>query len=213
MEAQVHSPEHKRKPSRTCAGCRSAAGKGELVRVVLAEDGLLVVDLGGSAFGRGAWLHPRWECIERAAPRGLSKSFKGEVKTGPQELALSIARAGDRRVSGLLASAKSAKRLAAGRAVVVQEIEAERAQLIVVASDARAAAESNAVQRMIAAGRAACWGTKQTLGGAVGRGETGIIAVLDRGIAQALESAIALSHIADSIAGFTAGRQDLPEEG
>jgi predicted RNA-binding protein YlxR (DUF448 family)/ribosomal protein L7Ae-like RNA K-turn-binding protein len=212
MEVDVRSPHPKQESTRTCAGCRGAAGKDELVRVVLADDAV-VVDLGGGAFGRGAWLHPRLDCIQRAAPRGLSKSFKHGLQISPRDLALSIARAGDRRVLGLLASAKSAKRLVAGATAVAQEIEAEHAELVVIASDARAAAESRAVERMIASGRGASWGTKQTLGAALGRGETGVAAVLDRGIARALESAIALSHIADSIAGFAASRQDVPEEG
>lgn len=213
--------KERRTPERTCTGCRKAGSKQELVRVVLAPDGRVVADLGASAFGRGAWVHPVADCIERAAPRGLAKSFRQEVKTTPAELARALAEAADRRVLGLLGSARAAKRLAAGSTAVAEEIAAGQVELVVVATDARAAASSDAVQGMVKKGLAAAWGTKDSLGAAVARGETGVVGVLDRGIAHALKSAIALSHVQDSLTKNSAGdrtnarreRPVLPEEG
>lgn len=222
-EVRVHSPEQKKQPVRTCVGCRGAGSKHELVRVVLGEDRQVVVDLAASAFGRGAWVHARPECIARAAGRGLAKSFKSEVRTTAAELSAAIARAAERRVVGLLSAARRAQRLALGSDAAAQAIAGGRARLVVVSRDARAAADAGGVQRMIAAGRAAAWGTKQTLGAAVGRGETAVVAVLDAGIARALSEAIALAHVDDYGAGSdpdsrqsplgSCGQQASPEEG
>jgi predicted RNA-binding protein YlxR (DUF448 family)/ribosomal protein L7Ae-like RNA K-turn-binding protein len=212
MEAEVKSRQHDKTPTRTCAGCRVATAAGELVRVVLGEDRRLVVDLGAGAFGRGAWVHPRPECIERAAPRGFSKSFKSPVETTAAELRAGLVDAADRRVHGLLASARGARSVAVGTMATDEAIESGSARLVIVARDARAAAATTPAQRAIAAGQAVAWGDKSRRGAALGRGETGVVAVLDAGIARALRHAIAISHVDDSPA--TSGRiPKNPREG
>lgn len=65
-------------PIRTCVGCRATAPQRELVRVVLV-DGKAVVDRERRAPGRGAWVHPRPECLTGARRGGLARSFKSPV--------------------------------------------------------------------------------------------------------------------------------------
>jgi len=48
-------------------GCRRVRAKRELVRIVRAQDGLLVADKDGA--GRGAYVCPEGDCLERARPR------------------------------------------------------------------------------------------------------------------------------------------------
>jgi len=60
---------------RTCVGCRIRAAKSDLLRVV-AVDGEIAVDPSARRSGRGAYLHPRLDCLEqarrrRAFPRAL----------------------------------------------------------------------------------------------------------------------------------------------
>jgi uncharacterized protein len=62
-------------PVRTCVGCRSRAGKSDLVRFVV-EQGTCVPDPHGGRPGRGAWLHLDPDCFalaerRRAFPRAL----------------------------------------------------------------------------------------------------------------------------------------------
>jgi predicted RNA-binding protein YlxR (DUF448 family) len=57
-------------PVRMCVGCRRRGGKGSLVRVVRAADGSAVVDRGGTAPGRGAYVHADPACVEAAFARG-----------------------------------------------------------------------------------------------------------------------------------------------
>ncbi len=58
-----------------CVGCRVRAGKSELLRVT-ARDGVCVPDPRSVHEGRGAYVHPRPECMDqaerrRAFPRAL----------------------------------------------------------------------------------------------------------------------------------------------
>lgn len=57
-------------PQRTCIACRETAGKRQLVRIVRTPEGHVVVDPGGKANGRGAYLHAARPCWEKALKRG-----------------------------------------------------------------------------------------------------------------------------------------------
>jgi len=57
-------------PQRTCVACRSIRAKRELVRVVRAPSGELSVDSRGKAPGRGAYLDPVEECLDRGLAGG-----------------------------------------------------------------------------------------------------------------------------------------------
>ncbi|MEJ6488270.1 YlxR family protein [Leucobacter sp. USCH14] len=56
-------------PVRTCVACRKRAPRTELLRVVVHED-RLVVDDRAVLPGRGAWVHPAFQCLDRAVARG-----------------------------------------------------------------------------------------------------------------------------------------------
>ncbi|KAB1643600.1 YlxR family protein [Gulosibacter chungangensis] len=53
---------------RTCISCRSQAPRSELTRIVVSE-GRLLVDREACQSGRGAWLHPKLECVHNALER------------------------------------------------------------------------------------------------------------------------------------------------
>ena len=53
-------------PERTCVTCRTKRPKRELVRVVRAPAGAVVVDESQKQNGRGAYLCPQQQCWERA---------------------------------------------------------------------------------------------------------------------------------------------------
>ncbi len=69
-------------PERTCIGCRKVGPAAGMVRL-LVRDGRVGIAprRGGRAMprqGRGAWLHPKMECVS-AAPRAVARAFKGAV--------------------------------------------------------------------------------------------------------------------------------------
>ncbi len=56
-------------PLRTCVGCREVLPKRTLIRLVRTPEGVKV-DLTGRLPGRGAYLHDRRSCWERALKKG-----------------------------------------------------------------------------------------------------------------------------------------------
>ena len=51
---------------RTCVGCRNRAPKASLIRIVRAPAGGVSVDPGGSAPGRGCYVHAEEGCLALA---------------------------------------------------------------------------------------------------------------------------------------------------
>lgn len=182
--------------SRVCLSCQKSAEPAELVRLVLDLDGRLVPDLGGGgSLGRGAWLHPRPECLDRVTQRSLSRAFKREVRGSGAEVAEAIRALGKRRALSLIGAALRARKAAAGATAVEESLSRGGVRVVVVARDARAAAELNGVVQAAAQGRALSFATKAELGAALGRPETGVISILDDGLAAALRQAVALSDL------------------
>jgi uncharacterized protein len=64
-------------PERTCVGCRKAAGKLDLIRIVRTPRGEVLVDADGMAPGRGAYVHADRACATAAIARGtLARSLR-----------------------------------------------------------------------------------------------------------------------------------------
>ncbi len=178
---------------RTCAACRSEADPAKMIRWVRSPSGDVVPDLGRSSFGRGAWLHSEPRCLAKLGA-ALSRSFRAPVTTTSEQGILLLRAAADKKVRDLLGAARRQRRMELGSAAVEEALAAGVAHLVVVACDARAAAETSGVRRAVAAGKAAAWGTKDGLGRICGRSEVGVIAITEDRLATALFDAIALAH-------------------
>lgn len=67
-------------PLRKCTGCQEMKNKKELIRVVKNDEGEFSLDFTGKKQGRGAYVCPDTECIEKARKnRGFERSFKSSV--------------------------------------------------------------------------------------------------------------------------------------
>jgi predicted RNA-binding protein YlxR (DUF448 family) len=64
------APQPKHLPQRTCVGCRTVLAKRQLVRLVRTAAGSVEIDPTGKAQGRGAYLHDRRECWNKALASG-----------------------------------------------------------------------------------------------------------------------------------------------
>jgi predicted RNA-binding protein YlxR (DUF448 family) len=62
-------------PQRTCVGCREILPKRKMIRLVRTTEGVQV-DPTGKLAGRGAYLHDRRECWERALKGALANALK-----------------------------------------------------------------------------------------------------------------------------------------
>lgn len=78
----------KKVPLRVCVGCQEVKPKKELIRVVRSPEGELLVDPTGKKAGRGAYICPSVECLEKALKgKQLERSLKVAI---PPELADSL---------------------------------------------------------------------------------------------------------------------------
>lgn len=67
----------KKIPQRQCMGCRERKNKREMIRVVRSPEGIVSLDFGGKAPGRGAYLCPNPECLKRAIrSKALDRSLE-----------------------------------------------------------------------------------------------------------------------------------------
>ena len=67
----------KKIPMRQCLGCREMKPKRELIRVVRAPDGGISLDFRGKKPGRGAYVCPCKECVEKAiANKSLERALE-----------------------------------------------------------------------------------------------------------------------------------------
>ena len=56
----------KKVPLRMCVGCQEMKPKKELIRIVRTPDSEIILDSTGKKSGRGAYLCPQKECLEKA---------------------------------------------------------------------------------------------------------------------------------------------------
>ena len=67
-------------PMRMCVGCREMKPKAQLVRVVKPQEGEAHIDRTGKAQGRGAYLCPRIECLQKARrSHALERALSAQI--------------------------------------------------------------------------------------------------------------------------------------
>ena len=65
---------------RRCVGCQEMKNKKEMIRVIRTPEGEFELDATGKKNGRGAYLCPSRECLEKAVKsKGLERSFKQAI--------------------------------------------------------------------------------------------------------------------------------------
>lgn len=70
----------KKIPVRRCVGCQEMKGKKEMIRVIRTPEGDFLLDATGKKNGRGAYLCPSRECLDKARKnKGLERSFKQAI--------------------------------------------------------------------------------------------------------------------------------------
>ena len=182
--------EHPRKEpgtrGRTCVGCGEKDHPSVFVRLVLspAHEGAsdVAVDAGDGSFGRGAHVHPRPDCLAKACKGGIARAMKTNVRVTPAELGAQMADALDRRMEGLVLAARRTNALEIGADAACAALGKD-APLVIIARDAGSVIEKMTVADAIAEGRAIAWGTKERIGGLLGRSEVAIAAVTNKSIA------------------------------
>ena len=76
----------KKIPQRQCVGCRMMKNKKELIRVLKTDEGIIIDDT-GKKNGRGAYICPGSECLQKAIKcKGLERSFKMPIPKDVYEM-------------------------------------------------------------------------------------------------------------------------------
>ncbi len=74
----------KKIPQRQCMGCRERKEKRQLIRVVRTPEGEVKLDFSGKLSGRGAYICPKTECLQKAQrSKALERSLEVPI---PQEV-------------------------------------------------------------------------------------------------------------------------------
>ena len=67
-------------PQRQCVGCLTMKDKKALVRIVKTPEGEICVDATGKKSGRGAYICPNAECLQKARKsRALERAFEAAI--------------------------------------------------------------------------------------------------------------------------------------
>ncbi len=77
-------PRIKKVPLRMCVGCQEMKPKKELIRVVRTPQDTVEIDPTGKRSGRGAYICPRLECLQKAIKakrleKALQRSIAPEI--------------------------------------------------------------------------------------------------------------------------------------
>ncbi len=76
----------KKRPQRTCLGCRETKNKELLIRVVRTPEGTVELDPTGRKNGRGAYLCRNAACLKKALKsKALGRALKTEIPEGTAE--------------------------------------------------------------------------------------------------------------------------------
>ena len=71
----------KKIPMRMCVGCREMKPKKELIRVVRPPEGSVMLDRTGEASGRGAYVCPSSQCLEKARKaKTLERALEASIE-------------------------------------------------------------------------------------------------------------------------------------
>ncbi|MEM9068877.1 MAG: DUF448 domain-containing protein [Myxococcota bacterium] len=197
---------------RTCVGCREAHPQHALVRLaVVDEPPFLVPDARRKLGGRGVWVMPDPECIEKAARRGgFARALRRKVQVDPAQLTDLLSVQLERRLQGLALGARRSGRIAIGTEASQESLRLGRARALWLARDAgqadrwRRQADDASIPCIVSEDRV--W-----LGGLFGRQTVAIAAIEDDGLASAIEQAtrhlVGLRHGAERSKGGPQGQR------
>lgn len=147
LEPDATDEEPETGPFRRCVISRERLPKEQLIRFVVGPDRAIVPDLAARLPGRGIWLSARGDVLEpgraesdnhRQLARAFSRAARGPV-TVPSNLRSLLEEALVRRIAELLGLARRAGQAMAGFEKAREWLRADRARVVLQASDGSAA--------------------------------------------------------------------------
>jgi len=170
---------------RRCIVTGETGERAALVRLVVGPDGEIVPDVAARLPGRGLWLTPRRDIVERALAKRLFARAARRSVSAPPELADRIESLLARRCCDALGLARRAGQAVAGFERAEEALRHGRAGLLLVALDGAEGGRQRLAgpARSVPAARVL---TAAELGGAFGRERIVYAAVADRSLCRRL---------------------------
>jgi predicted RNA-binding protein YlxR (DUF448 family) len=179
---------------RTCIGCRRACAREDLVRLIAGKDGAIVFDLKGGAWGRGAWVHPRSECLTKSV-RGLARALRQPIRVTASELHEELVSAAWRRIGRLVAAARQSGQLRVGIEASEHAWGEHSVALLLVAHDADPATNLQWVAEAGAQGRVLVTPSKASMSEWLGEQDMDLAAITELRLATAIARNAAIAVI------------------
>ena len=177
----------KHQPERTCIGCKKVLKKGDVVRIIAGSDGI-VIDYREKLNGRAAYVCPNTECIKKALTKeALGRSLRITLRPpAMQDFLAKLMTCITERIKSLLAISLKAGKLAVGYSAVRDALVKDRVELLLYARDLSEGTKEKIALPDTAAIRNATLFTRDEFGNMLYRDLVGVIAILDKGLADAL---------------------------
>jgi len=177
----------KHQPERTCIGCKKVLPKDDVVRIIAGPAGV-IIDYREKLNGRAAYVCPKTECIKKALTKEvLGRSLHSNLRPPETEdffakLTICITE----KIKSLLAISLKAGKLAAGYSAVQDALEKGRVELLLFARDLSTGTREKITIPESKSIRSTTLFTRDELGSILYRDLVGVIAILDKGLADAL---------------------------
>ncbi len=171
----------RRKPERTCLGCRQVLPQEDLVRYVASPEGAVLVDYRSRLPGRGAYTCFDRQCLAAALnKRQFSRAFKQkEVQAEAAELGEAVVKEIRQKIINLVGMARKSACLVTGSNMVLGAMGAQGAIGLVLLAEDVSASIAEKVEGSAAVRGIPCWRLldKVSLGKIVGKGERSVVAL------------------------------------
>jgi predicted RNA-binding protein YlxR (DUF448 family) len=177
----------KHQPERTCIGCKKVLHKDDVVRIVAGHESI-VVDYRDKLSGRAAYVCPKTECIKKALTKeALGRSLRLKICLPETEVFIAQLKASiEERIKSLLSISLKAGKLAVGYSAVQDAIEKGRVELVLYAHDLSEGTKGKIAIPGTMPVRKAVLFTRDIYGSILNRESVGVVAILDKGLANAL---------------------------
>jgi uncharacterized protein len=174
-------------PERTCIGCKRVLKKEDVVRIIADLEGV-VIDYREKLNGRAAYVCPKAECIKKALTNeALGRSLR--IKLRPPEPEVFLAKLTiciTEKIKSLLAISLKAGKLAVGYSAVQDALQKGRVELLLYARDLSKGTKEKITMPEKNSIRYVTLFTRDEFGSILYRDLIGVVAILDKGLADAL---------------------------
>ena len=182
-------PAGRKKPQRTCLGCREVKNQSEMIRFVQSPDNDIIADLKGRLPGRGAYLCFDKTCFQQAVKK---KQFDRAFRTDcglidPAQLDLHVKEQLLGRLANLVGMARKSSGLVSGSNAVLEAFNGKRKPAVVIMAQDISEQIAGKVCHKAQQNRAVIISLfdKEKLGHILGRAERSVVGLHDGQLAEA----------------------------